>query len=188
MEYRVENIANLNSRYVSAYNEISTRIAKRQNAIVIYISIMAVVVSFANTEFGRTNIYLLGAIIPILTFVFMFLNLKHDSTILKLREFLYSCERFTKEQHPDFANMPAYHLERVYISAASKIRQFHDYAIALLILFTNGIALAIIIKSNPTEIHWFDWPFVIYYSFVFESAFFVIFINRRNYKKSVLPS
>lgn len=188
MEYRDENIVNLNSRYISAYNEINTRIAKRQDAIIIYISIMAVVVSFVNTEFGKTNLYIVGAIIPFLTFIYMFLNIKHDSTILKLREYLYSCEEYTRNQSADFASMPAYHMEGKFIVAANNLRTFHDYAISLLILFTNGIALAILIKSNTTGIVWTDWPFFIYYFFVFGPAFLIVYINRTNYKKSILPS
>lgn len=81
-------------RYTSAWNEVNARIGQRQNALNIYVTLCSAIIAILFTAKGEPPMdpRLFGMLIPVASFVFGFLNFKHDRTIEILRSFLTKCE------------------------------------------------------------------------------------------------
>jgi hypothetical protein len=88
----------LNYRYSSIWNEVNARIAQRQNALSMFVSLAAGIISVLFISAGtvavdqeqmvRFDPYFFSVLLPIISVVFGFLNYKHDMTISLLRSFL----------------------------------------------------------------------------------------------------
>jgi hypothetical protein len=92
----------MNYRYTSAWNEVNARIAKRQNAVTIFVSLSTAIITVLVTSARwdtpiNTNIFSL--LLPVVSLAFGLLNYKRDMTIALLRDFLADCETFTQESY-----------------------------------------------------------------------------------------
>ncbi len=132
----------LNYRYISAWNEINSRIAQRQNAITVYltgISALTAIISFSE-KFNFLFVDKLIWLTPVITSIFILLSLKHEFTIGNLRSFLMECEKFSFENFP-VKSLPAYHYKGTYFKNANFFRYFHDIACIILMFFGTYVTL-----------------------------------------------
>lgn len=153
----------LNFRYVAAWNEISARIAQRQNAITIYATVSGVFLTILAgatiQKFDRTAVGFFSLLLPILSLCFAFLNYKHNETITLLREFLAECEQMG-EAEP--LKLPHYNSDPRYRIRADQYRRWHDFSAALLIVLFNAIGLwfGYIFSSSLLDLQ--KWPVILY--------------------------
>ena len=133
----------LNYRYVSAWNEVNTRIQKRQDAILIYLSGIGVATGIIAKSDTLKYVDSVIWLIPVMTFLFIFLTLKHEFTIGNLRSFLLQCEKYTFINYKQ-KGMPAYHLKDTFFKDATFYRLWHDISCVILMWSCNGIALSLL--------------------------------------------
>ena len=135
-------VVDANYRFIAASNEVNARIAQRQQALTLYVSI--VVSLLAATVALRPNNNALQAPVewlvlgfPVASISFAFLNYKAERAITNLRIFLSELERLgdANEQLPSYNTDPRWSL------SANKARRFHDYSVALLVAAGNAIGL-----------------------------------------------
>lgn len=166
----------LNYRYASAWNEVNTRIAQRQNAVTIFVTLATVIVTVIHaaprmgTELDP-NVFSL--LIPVVSLVFGLLHYKHDKTIALLREFLATCERHHLKQHPELS-LPGYNSDECYRKYAGDARSFHDYSSAALIVIFNILGGYVAYHAYPEVLRFSGWPFVFYLIGCIASLYFVL--------------
>ena len=135
-------IVDANYRFIAAYNEVNARIAQRQQALALYVSIVvsllaATVALRPNGGASQAPIEWLVLGFPVASISFAFLNYKAERAITNLRVFLseLECLGGANEQ------LPSYNTDPRWSQDANKARRFHDYSVALLVLAGNGIGL-----------------------------------------------
>ena len=141
-----------NYRFVGAYQEVNTRIAQRQQALTIYVSLVLSLLA-ALVAFKPGNA---GAALPIEWVVMGFplastflalMSYKAERAISNLREFLCVLERLGNES----GSIPSYNADPKWAMRANHARQFQDYAAALLVLGGNLIGLVAAVKIYPVR-------------------------------------
>lgn len=150
----------LNYRYASAWNEVNARIAQRQHAVTIYVTLMTAIltVMIASARSASPidpNIFSL--LIPVISFVFGALNHKHDKTIALLRHFLEVCER--KGAGLD---LPGYNSDSRFRAHADSARKFHDFSCGVLVVLFNALGLLIAVRAYPDVLRPTGWPIAVY--------------------------
>jgi hypothetical protein len=164
----------LNFRYVAAWNEVSTRIGLRQNALTIYVTLSTGILTIlATAPKGGfpIDVNTFSMLMPVVSTFLGLLNLKHDKTIALLRKFMRECESNGVAER---LKLPGYNLDDRYRKKAERFRKFHDYSAALLIFLFNGIGLYIAYYSVPTVSDLTRWPIAIYVGFTFFSIYLVM--------------
>lgn len=169
----------MNFRYVAAWNEVSARIAQRQNAITIYATgsgLFLTILAGATVpqSIDRTVVSIFSLLLPILSLCFAFLNYKHNETINLLREFLAECER---KGDAASLQLPTYNShDGHYRARADQYRRWHDFSAVLLIILFNviGLYFGYILSSSLLDLQ--KWPVVLYFIIWFWS---VVQIARR---------
>lgn len=141
---------NANYRYIAVYNEINARIAQRQQALTLYVTLtlglLAALVGLrAGDAQGRLPIEWLALGFPVASACLVFLNYKAERAITHLRGFLATLERLNN-QH---LQIPGYNSDSRWAASANNARQFHDIASATLVAAGNGIALGAIYRIYP---------------------------------------
>lgn len=138
-------------RYTSAWNEVNARIGQRQNALNIYVTLCSAIIAILFTAKGKPPMdpRLFGMLIPVASFVFGFLNFKHDRTIGILRSFLTKCEKIS---YPDDERLIGYNSSIEFRRQADKTRNFHDFAAVVLILVFHTIGLVATHNIHPEPI------------------------------------
>jgi len=170
------SVLSLNYRYSAAWNEVNTRIAQRQSAVNIFVTLASAIVTIliaGSRSESPINPNLLSVPLPIISFVFGLLNYKHDKTIALLRHYLAACEEFSAQSFPALASL-GYNSAPVYRDNASKTRKLHDYSSALLILVFNIAGLTVARKAYPATFNLSGWPIVGYVVVVGFSVWLVI--------------
>ena len=168
-----KQIVDLNYRYSVAWSEVNTRIAQRQNALQIYVTLSSAILAVLfsgrrvchqvppcsesapfDSPFLGYIPYLVCALLPLVSLVFGFLNLKHEQTIKYLQNFLIRCEKYNEQVD---INLPGYHHKDINgYSSAKWWRTFHDLASILLIILFNAIGFFIAKKIfSGTELNFF---------------------------------
>nr|WP_250207723.1 hypothetical protein [Curvibacter sp. CHRR-16] len=135
-------IVDANYRFIAAYNEVNTRIAQRQQALALYVSLVvsllaAVVALRSAGAAAQAPIEWLVLGFPVVSLCFAFLNYKAERALTNLRLFLAQLEQLggANEQLPSYNTDPAWSL------GANRARRFHDYSVALLVVSCNAIGL-----------------------------------------------
>lgn len=148
------DVVSMNYRYAGAWHEVNARIAQRQNALNIYVSLASGIVGilFAASRTATSFVWLL----PVISVAFAFLNYKHDVTIALLRRFMAECERHNLDKHPSLA-MVGYNSSAFYMKLADGARKFHDLSSAALILLFNAIGAVVAYKSAPDNFVHSTW-------------------------------
>ncbi len=132
-----------NYRFIAAYQEVNARIAQRQQALALYVtlvvSILAALVALKpGAVAGHVPVEWLILGFPVASTCLAFLNFKAERAITNLRHFLSSLERLERDVHA----LPSYNTDPRWAFGANKARRFHDFAAAVLVAGGNGIGLA----------------------------------------------
>ena len=156
------HIVQLSYRYRAAWGEIGTRIAQRQNALQIYVTlatgILAVIFTGRPLQLDnagyKINPNVFFFLLPIVSLTFAFLNFKHERTIAILRQFLTACETVNNSHSNP---LPNYHGDEKYYKSAKRVRNWHDYASILLIIVFNAIGGWVASEAFP-QLATVTWP------------------------------
>ena len=152
----------LNYRYSGAWHEVGTRIALRQNAVTMYVTLSSAILTILSTA-SRLNfpidLNMFSLLMPAVSFFLALLNFKHDKTIALLRNFMRECERSGAAER---LNLVGYNLNPRFREDAEWYRNLHDVSAALLIIVFNGIGLIIAYYSFPTLFDPTRWPIFVY--------------------------
>jgi hypothetical protein len=139
-----------NYRFIAAYQEVNVRIAQRQQALALYVtliaSLLAVMVALKSSQnISDFPVEWLAFGFPVASICLVFLQYMSERAIANLRHFLSVLE------HLDNADqrLPSYHLNPTWSLAANKARRFHVYAAAVLVAGSNAIGIGTIIKVYP---------------------------------------
>jgi len=158
----------MNYRYAGAWHEVNARIAQRQNALNIYVSLASGIVGilFAagrTAAGGRGNHASFVWLLPIISVAFAFLNYKHDVTIALLRRFMAECEQLNRDKHAELTLL-GYNSSDFYMARADSARKFHDLSSAALVLLFNAIGAVVAYTSSPDNFAHSAWPMVMYFA------------------------
>ena len=141
-----------NYRFVGAYQEVNTRIAQRQQALTIYVSlVLSLLAALVGLKPGASSTTLpvewlvLG--FPLASTFLALMSYKAERAITNLRHFLCALERLGN----DTESIPSYNANPVWSINANHARQFQDYAAALLVLGGNLIGLSAAVKIYPAQ-------------------------------------
>lgn len=144
------NYVEANYRFIAAYQEVNVRIAQRQQALALYVtliaSLLAVMVALKPSQnTGDFPVEWLTLGFPIASICLVFLQYMSERAIANLRHFLSVLEQLDNADE----RLPSYHLNPIWSLAANKARRFHVYAAAVLVAGSNTIGIGTIIKVYP---------------------------------------
>jgi len=142
-----------NYRFIAAYQEINARIAQRQQALALYVTLVvsmlaALVALKPGVIAGHVPVEWLILGFPVASTCLAFLNFKAERAITNLRRFVSSLERLELESH----GLPSYNTDPQWAAGANKARRFHDFAAAVLVAGGNGIGLAAGLSIYPERL------------------------------------
>ena len=177
----------MNYRYAGAWHEVNARIAQRQNALNIYVSlasgIVGILFAASHASEGRlsNNTPTFVWLLPVISVAFAFLNYKHDVTIALLRRFMAECEQLNLDRHPELILM-GYNSSDFYMTLADGARKFHDVSSAALILLFNVIGAVVAYTSAPDNFAHSAWAMVIYFGVALFAMWLVTRASWRPYE------
>jgi len=181
----IKSHVDANYRFIAAYQEINVRIAQRQQALTLYVtltvSLLAALVALKPGEAtGNPPIEWLVLGFPVASLALVFLNYMAERAIANLRHFLSGLERLDNAHQ----SLPSYHVDPVWTLAANKARRFHVFAAAILVAGSNGIGLGAVIKIYPDRIA--DNPAILVFSAIIAlgSVIALLVIPRWSYRPS----
>ena len=182
----VVDVVSMNYRYAGAWHEVNARIAQRQNALNIYVSLASGIVGilFASGQAAGArvaNAMSFVWLLPVISVAFAFLNYKHDMTIALLRRFMAECERQNLDKHPHLA-LVGYNSSEFYMSRADSARKFHDLSSAALVLLFNAIGVVIAYSASPHGIVHSVAPMVVYFGVAIFAMWLVTRASWRPYE------
>lgn len=153
-------VVDANYRFIAAYNEVNARIAQRQKALALYVtlvvSLLAALVALKPGESrGEVPIEWLMFGFPVASLSLAFLNYKAERAITNLRRFLSALEQL-EDAH---LLLPSYNTHQEWAIGANKARRFHDYATAILVAGGNLIGLGAVFKIYPHRLADFSIAF-----------------------------
>ncbi|WP_050976129.1 hypothetical protein [Azoarcus olearius] len=146
-------IVDANYRFIAAYQEVNARIAQRQQALGLYVSLtiglLAVLVAL-RPEAGRPSLPVewLALGFPVTSATLVFLNYKAERALTNLRRFLSQLERLN-DAH---LTLPSYNTDPRWTQSANQARRYHDYASATLVATANTLALATVLGVHPERV------------------------------------
>jgi hypothetical protein len=157
----IKSHVDANYRFIAAYNEVNARIAQRQQALGLYVTLVvsllaALVALKPGEQGGRLPIEWLVLGFPVASTCLAFLNYKTESALTNLRSFLSTLERLDNAHQ----ELPSYNTDPRWSLDANKARRFHDFASAVLVAAANTIGLGAVYKIYPERI--VDNPLVVW--------------------------
>ena len=142
-----------NYRFIAGYQEVNARIAQRQQAMALYVTLivglLAALVALrptSATQSAPIEWLILG--FPAAAICFGFLNYKAEGAITNLRIFLAALERLGDADK----SLPSYNADPRWSQDANKARRFHDYAAAVLVGGGNIVGLGAAQAIYPQRI------------------------------------
>lgn len=165
----------LNYRYTATYNELCTRIAQRQQAMQIYVMVLAFIVAalvnlstqtLAQGQTAPVGPLFLG--IPIISLYYACLTLKHEMMISNLRAYLKRLERINTTPAEEIS----FNSDERWRRPTLRWRRFHDIAAAILVAAGNAFAFYVASEAYPDLVRLRDSIFLI--SVVIACACFVM--------------
>lgn len=139
-----------NYRFIAAYQEVNTRIAQRQQALALYVtiivSLLAALVALKPGE-GRGTLPIEWLVpgFPVASVCLAFLSYKAERAIANLRHFISALERLGNAHEI----LPSYNTDPKWTRGANKARRFQDFAAAVLVAGGNAIGLGAVIRIYP---------------------------------------
>lgn len=183
------DVVSMNYRYAGAWHEVNARIAQRQNALNIYVSLASGIVGilFAASRAGVGRLENSAPsfvwLLPVISVAFAFLNYKHDVTIALLRRFMAECEQLNRDKHPELL-LVGYNSSSFYMELADGARKFHDVSSAALILLFNVIGAVVAFASSADNFAHSVWPMVVYFGVALFAMWLVTRASWRPYQFS----
>jgi len=142
-----------NYRFIAAYQEVNARIAQRQQALALYVtlvvSLLAALVALRPGQGDSVppiEWLILG--FPVASVCLAMLNYKSERAISNLRQFLAELERLDNAH----TSLPSYNTDPRWSTGANRARRFHDLAAAILALGGNAIGLGAAWKIYPQRL------------------------------------
>lgn len=182
----IKSIVDANYRFIAAYQEVNARIAQRQTALTLYVtlvvSLLAALVALKPGEgSGQLPIEWLVLGFPVASTCLAFLNYKAERAITNLRQFLSALERLENAHE----TLPSYNTDPKWAMGANKARRFHDFAAAVLVAGGNAIGLGAVIKIYPERMA--ENPIVIWLTATVAviSLIALLLIPRWSYKPAI---
>ncbi|TRU10736.1 MAG: hypothetical protein EWV58_19860 [Microcystis aeruginosa Ma_MB_F_20061100_S19] len=179
----MKSVVDANYRFIAAYQEVNARIAQRQQALALYVtltvSLLAALVALKPGEGnGKLPIEWLVLGFPVASTCLAFLNYKAERAITNLRRFLSELERLENVNE----SLPSYNTDPKWAMGANKARRFHDFAAAVLVAGGNAIGLGAVIKIYPERMA--ENPIVVWITAVVAviSLIALLLIPRWSYK------
>lgn len=152
------NNLRLGDCYVAAWAEVDFRIAQRQNALQIYVTLASglIAVMFTGHALDVSGLgpQWFSVLLPAVSLSFCALNYKHEQTIGLLRNYLAACEALTP--------VHGYHTRGPYYAAAQRIRRYHDVAAAFFVALFNVLGFSVARSTFKAGFEWDKWPFFVY--------------------------
>jgi hypothetical protein len=145
-----KSVVDANYRFIAANQEVNARIAQRQQALTLYVtltvSLLAALVALKPGE-GSEKLPIEWLVLgfPVASTCLAFLNYKAERAISNLRQFLSALERLGDAHEI----LPSYNTDPKWAMGANKARRFQDYAAAVLVVAGNAIGLGAVIKIYP---------------------------------------
>ena len=129
-----------NYRFIAAYQEVNARVAQRQQALGLYVSLVvsllaALVALRTGAGADRLPAEWLLPGFPVAALTLALLNYKAERAITNLRRFLAELERLDGAD----ADLPSYNTDPRWSTGANAARRFHDHAATL--LAAGGLAV-----------------------------------------------
>lgn len=146
----IQSSVDANYRFIAAHQEVNARIAQRQQALALYVtltvSLLAALVALKPGE-GSSQLPIEWLVLgfPVASTSLAFLNYKAELAITNLRNFLSALERLNNAHE----TLPSYNTDPQWAMGANKARRFQDFAAAILVAGGNAIGLAAVIKIYP---------------------------------------
>lgn len=142
-----------NYRFIAAYQEVNARIAQRQQALSLYITLVvsllaALVALKPGANAGTLPIEWLILGFPVASLCLAMLNYKAERAITNLRRFLSTLERLDNAHE----QLPSYNTDSHWARGANKARKMHDLTAAILVAGSNGIAIGAAWHIYPERI------------------------------------
>ena len=162
------------------------RIAQRQNALNIYVSLASGIVGVLFAA-GRSDARLASKLnsfvwlLPVISIAFAFLNYKHDVTIALLRRFMAECEQQNCDKYPSL-RLLGYNSSPFYMPLADSARKFHDVSSAALVLLFNGIGAVVAYAAAEGAGAPSLWPMLAYFGVTIFAMWLVTRASRRPYE------
>lgn len=146
-------IVDANYRFIAGYQEVNARIAQRQQAMAMYVTLivglLAALVALRPTGASQSapvEWLLLG--FPASAICYAFLNRKAEGAITNLRIFLSALEQLG-DAHK---HLPSYNTDPRWSQNANLARRYHDYAAILLVVGGNLVGLGAAKVIHPDRI------------------------------------
>lgn len=149
-----------NFRYLSAYNELVSRMSQRQQTLALFIAIFTGLVTalIATREIFKTDhssIVWVMVGFPMASIMLTLLNYKYETLISLVREYLAELEKVKgAEEH-----YPSFNCDHKLIQRSNRARFFHDLSCAALIAGCNIAAIGVYVSICGQVIT--PYPFVI---------------------------
>lgn len=129
-----------NYRFIAAYQEVNARIAQRQQAMALYVTLVvsllaALVALSTSARAPSVPVEWLVLGFPVASTTLALLSYTSERAISNLRMFLSTLERLG-DMHQ---TLPSYNTDPKWSSAANRARRFRDLATVLLAFAGNGI-------------------------------------------------
>lgn len=160
-----KSIVDANYRFIAAYQEVNARVAQRQQALALYISLivslLAVLVALRPAGGGKeppVEWLIIG--FPVASLCLAFLNYKAERAISNLRTFLATLEQLDNAHE----HLPSYNTDPQWSDGANRARRFHDYAAAILACAGNAAGLGAATAIYPQRFS--DAPAFLYVAIV----------------------
>jgi hypothetical protein len=147
-----------NYRFIAAYQEVNARIAQRQQALTMYITLVASMLAAMvalRTSVNKADLPVAWIMLgfPVASLCLAFLNYKAERAITNLRQFLSSLEKLNNAHE----TLPSYNTHQKWSHSANKARRFHDYASAVLVAGGNLIGLGAVVAIFPDHVTLYSW-------------------------------
>lgn len=141
-----------NYRFIAASNELNARIAQRQHALSLYITLvlglLAALVAFRpDSPSQRVPVEWLVLGFPVSSLCLVFLNYKTERALTNLRSFLSVLERLGNAP----GGLPSYNTDPQWSQGANRARRFHDYTAAILVATSNAVAVGALLRIYPHQ-------------------------------------
>jgi hypothetical protein len=142
-----------NYRFIAAYQEVNARIAQRQQALLLYTTlVVSLLAALVALQSGRENSNLpvewLALGFPVASVCLACLNFKTERAITHLRQFLSTLEQLQSAHE----SLPSYNTDPRWAQGANSARIFQDWAGAVLVCGGNGLGLGAIFSIYPERV------------------------------------
>lgn len=150
-----------NYRFIAAYQEVNTRIAQRQQALALYVTLIvsllaAMVALSTSARAASAPVEWLVLGFPVASLMLALLNYTSERAISNLRTFLSSLERLG-DMHDA---LPSYNTDLRWATSANQARRFRDLATLLLATAGNVMGLGAAWRIYPQRLAEYSGFFV----------------------------